>query len=162
MVNVVAGFSIGYERLMLNLNTSFGFGGVVTKTIAPDRMWQKGRDVKLNISDVSLGYKLLDSRAFLLMPFVGVARTVFTSKDKSSGAPPLKNISCSLIAGLSADVKVRRVMYPLGHLVLNGRQFTETALRFRLFCSNVEFTPDVKGYTINFSLGLSSYCRLLK
>jgi hypothetical protein len=161
MVNVVAGFSIGYERLMLNLNTSFGFGGVVTKTIAPDRMWQKGRDVKLNISDVSLGYKLVDSRAVLLMPFAGVARTTFTSKDKS-GSRPLKNISYSLVAGVTADFKVRRVLYPVGHLLLNGRQFTETALHIKAYCSPTEFTPEVKGYTINFSIGLSSYCRLLK
>src|SRR5690606_34595096 len=41
-INAVAGLTTGYRRLMVNINTSLGFGSVVLKTIAPNNMWQKG------------------------------------------------------------------------------------------------------------------------
>lgn len=150
--NILLGFDLAYRKSILYMNA----------TLATDRIrkdygsdsWMKGQRANVAILDISYGYALIDNTWLKLSPFAGLGLTEFTTPNKNEQGDDLRMDAVNLLFGLNTDFKLRTHISLLPSSLLSLKEKTETSVRARLYITRANYSADLQGYSINFTLGI--------
>lgn len=154
------GFDIAYRNFVLDIG-----GGLsntkVTKEYIEKNTWVDGTKTGLAILNAALAYNVHNGHRFKIAPFVGWGLLEFSNNNvPEEEKSDFTLVSYSLILGMNLDYKLRQ-RFKLNTL-LNSRDYSETNVRFRLSVLPVYFYPDLRGYSINLTLGFDIFAGKLK
>ncbi|MFC6860249.1 hypothetical protein [Zunongwangia atlantica] len=155
------GFDFSYKSSILYINMIIS-GGNVDQAYSGRTYWEEDLDYTLALLDFSYGYAIVDNPKLKIAPFAGLAITEFSEDDYDGDESDLIITDYNFLFGVNLDYKIRKRVNMVPSVFLSKREITETAIRSRLFVSRNDFHDDLSGYSINLSLGISWYFRLLK
>ena len=103
------GFELSVGRICLNYHLQSGTASVYHEFSLNNRVWPQRLDLDLGLNEFSIGYSLLDSRFFRLMPYMGIASFQLTPTEREKIRHiELENSRIKMAAyslGLTADFK---------------------------------------------------------
>ena len=155
------GFDFSYKNSILYVNMILS-GGNIDQAYSGRTYWEEDLDYSLALLDFSYGYAIVDNPKLKIAPFAGLAITEFSEDDYDGEENDLIITDYNLLLGLNVDYKIRKRLNTIPNVFLSRRDITETSIRSRLFVSRNDFYEDLSGYSINLSIGISWYFRLLK
>ncbi len=161
--DLIFGFDVAWGRITLFLNATLGFDKVKLD-YRPDLYWHKGQRTNVAIGEASLGYAVIDNKDFKLAPFAGYGFTEFshvTFVDKNRTQTDIQMSDGNIIFGVNADYK-RKTILTLAPSYFRRGERTVFSFRARLYVAKADYFADLKGYSINFSLGVCGFGNMLK
>lgn len=159
--NFMFGFDFAYKRSIFYLNATLG-RGKVTETYTYNDYWEKNRSVGLAVMDISYGYAFIDNSKFKLAPFAGFGITELSSGNDKDKDKNLRMVDYNVIFGLNADYKLRKRIN-LAYGSFSGiKEKVETSIRARLYVTRANFDPNLKGYSINLTVGICGFGNMIR
>jgi len=159
--NFMFGFDFAYKKSILYLNGTLA-GAKVRKDYISDKNWYEKQIANVAIIDISYGYAFLDNKKLKLTPFVGLGITELSGKNKDNIEDGLRFVDYNVIFGLNADYKLRTKINLIPDPYMGIKEKVETSIRTRLYVTKADYTPDLKGYSINFTIGLCGFGNMIR
>jgi hypothetical protein len=160
--NLLYGFDFGYRNLVLYLTASLNYNSVI-ENYEERNNWEKGTRTGIAIMESSFGYNIYDGNKFKVAPFAGIALIEISNREiKSDTANEFRMVDYyNAIAGLNLDFKLRKRFnfYPRGSAF---REYVETDIRVRLFVLPAYYYPDLKGYSVNLTIGMNGFLNFIR
>src|SRR5688572_3996549 len=159
-INATLGAEAGYKKLQLQLNTTYGFSEVRNAFIA-ERTWPDDIRVRVSSLEASLGYQLINSGKFNVIPFAGWSFIKFEGSDRTEVYKYHELTQHTYNAGICFDYKIRhRLNFVPGYF--RKAEAAETRIRTRLSFSPVNLNDQLQGNLISLSATLNFGGRTLK
>jgi len=160
--NLMYGFDFGYKKLVLFLTGSITWSSVI-KDYQEKNFWEKGTRAGVAIIEASVGYNILDGSKIKLAPFAGLSLIEISNREANEEeAMDFRMVDDNnLIAGLNLDYKLRKRFnfFPRGSAF---KEYVETDIRVRLYILPANYYPDLKGYSINLTIGMNGFANFLR
>lgn len=155
------GFDLAYKKSILYLNGALARGKVIKGYMSAEN-WYETQNVSLALLNVTYGYAFLDNKKIRLAPFAGFGVTELTGRSIDD----LRLVDGNVVFGINADYKLRTKIklirdIPIA-ILANSNEKVETSIRARLCVSKVNYTPDLNGYSINLTIGLSGFGNMIR
>ncbi len=152
------GFEFSYKNLFLSLNMSLTNSKLNRDIQHNAFLIPEGDKSTISLLNTSLGYPLYETNKFRILPFVGYGITAFGEvADEGDKDEITKGTT---FFGLNFDFKNRkRVNFT--PTIFNIREEGNTYIRARIFISNSNFNPTLKGYGIHIGIAYGLEARLL-
>ena len=160
-LSFVYGFDFAIKNSMLYLNGTLS-GGKVDKNYSGKTDWLEKQKYRLAIIDITYGYAIIDNAKFKLVPFAGLGITEFSDPDYDAEENDLRIVDYNIAFGINADYKIRQRLSTVPNLFFGHRDMLETSIRTRLYIAKNDFYTDLNGYSINLSIGVSWFGKMLK
>lgn len=162
---LVYGFDLKIKKFIIFANGVLG-GGKIKKDYSEGmKLWKNGERFDIAIVDLSCGYTLIDNSKHKISPFAGFGIVEYTSgrQDEKDNANKLRLTDYNLIAGLNYDYKFRKILKitPNAYFI-NYKELLELSIRTRLYVTPTTYYSDLKGMTINFSIGICGLGQRIK
>ena len=157
----VLGFNVNYKNSVLFFNSYMG-GSRVIKPYYGMGNWNKGQHTDIAIIDLSYGYYFINNQKLKLAPFAGLGITELVSRPANEFTEVSRLLDNSLLFGINCDYNLRRAVNFIPSTINEAKILTEINLRTRLFFTKPNYSDNLKGYTVNMSLGLSFNGNLIK
>jgi hypothetical protein len=157
--NLIFGFDFAYKKSILYLNATLT-GGKVRKDYLSDKNWYKKQNVTLAILDISYGYAFLDNRKIKLTPFAGFGIIELSGQNKDNEEDRLRFVNYNILFGINADYKLRTKIKFVQNFGIKEK--VETSIRARLYVSRANFAPNMKGFSINFTVGICGFGNMIR
>ncbi|MDH6312498.1 hypothetical protein M2137_001269 [Parabacteroides sp. PFB2-10] len=155
--NFMFGFDFAYKRSIFYLNGTLA-GGKVRKDYLSNDYWYEDQNFGLAVIDISYGYAFLDNKKFKLAPFAGLGITELSATNKNDKENGLRLVDYNVIFGLNADYKLRKKI----NLTSAIKEKVETSIRARLYVTRANFDPNLKGYSINLTVGICGFGNMIR
>jgi hypothetical protein len=154
--NVLYGFDVSYSKSMLYINATLA-GNSVRKDYYTDRIWYKDQRSLVAIIDISYGYELINNRNLKLVPFAGLGITELSGENQDDKNDPLRLVDYNILFGLNTDFKVRKVVKLVPNIYSGSKEYSEASIRTRLYISRADYFSDLRGFSINLSVGFGIF-----
>lgn len=152
------GFEFSYKNTFLLLNMSLT-NSKLNKTLQHNSFTiPKGKKSTITMFNAAFGHPVYETKKLKIMPFAGYGLTSFeeVSKDKNKGS----TVKGTSFFGFNIDFKNRKKVN-FSPTILNIREEGNSFVRARVFISNSNFNPNLKGYSINIGIAYGFEARLL-
>lgn len=154
------GFDLSYQKTLFFLNATLG-SATLKKNIDADPIWAKGERATLAIIDISVGYPVYEGRKFRVVPFVGGGVTEYSLLlDDKDAKSPVKS-DFNLLGGINVDYVLRKKI-TLTPDYMRGRAINNSSLRGRFYVTKANLAPEMKGYTLNLTVGWALYGNVIR
>ncbi len=158
------GFDMAFRRFMLNV------GGTIYRPAARrdlDFGPQTAADERLNFALIELtaGYILIDRPRWRLTPSAGLGISEFSPPAGNDNEAASAVVDFNLMCGFTLDYKLSRSLrlIPSPFALAGGvKEKSEFSVRFRAFLAPARFEDGLRGTSVNLSLGISGFGRLLR
>ena len=154
------GFDFFYNRVNLSLGGLLGWGGRYKQSIPRSGYhWNAGERMMGGNIEASLGYTVMDSQWWKLVPFAGVG-VGFIDYPSHPGDPNRKTDEIAgfrFQAGISADYKFSRIV----EFVQTLQGLSEFSVRSRLYVARTAFPSPAAAWSINFGISVNMSARFL-
>ncbi|MCD4695712.1 MAG: hypothetical protein K8S16_05665 [Bacteroidales bacterium] len=161
--NFSFGFDFAYKKAFFFLDGSLG-GSKVIKDYEDKNYWEKGVRSGLAIINLGLGYSVHDGHRLKIVPYA--AYSVFELSNNQAPEEERSDFvlvdDLNLSFGINLDYKLRQKFRLLPGFGMDTRDYTETNVRFRVSVVPVNIYPDLKGYSINFMIGMDVFGNQIK
>jgi hypothetical protein len=159
--NFLFGFDFAFKNSTIFMNGTLAWNRVRTNYFS-EVNWHAGRPAYIAIVDFSYGYALINNHNLKLSPFVGLGITEFSDQTGENTLNKIRMADHSVIFGLNVDYKLRtRInIHPL--LFMSAREQVVGSVRARLYVTRARYFDDLRGYTINLTLGFSGFGNLIR
>ena len=154
-------YFLAYKHKILFLNGTLA-GSDVKADYMADKNWYKGQRAHLAVIDVSLGYAFVDNAKLKLTPFAGLGITEFSGENKDMEEDELRIVDYNILFGLNADYKLNTRINTRPAYFSGLSESMETSVRARLYISKAHYYDDLKGYTINLTLGICGFGNIIR
>ena len=154
------GFDFCFNRVNLSVNGLLGWGGPLKQPLPRDGYrWNAGERMKGGNTEVSLGYTVLDSPRWKVVPFAGIG-VGFIDYPFHPGNQDKRMDEISgfrFQTGISADLKLFQIedFQALEDL-------SEFSLRSRLYVAHTSFPSPAPSWTVNVGLSVNMLAWILK
>jgi hypothetical protein len=162
--NFIFGFDVAYKDVTLFLCGTLG-SSKADQSYNGEINIPKGERAGVAIGDVSLGYPVLNKAKFKLMPFAGLGFLEYSEKPEPDETNYKSMAATGYLFGLNTDYKFRKGLSFFPETFFQKREYVEFTLRARLYVAHANLSPDMKGFSINLTLGLNmagNYIRISK
>jgi len=159
--NFIFGFDFTYKNSILYLNGTLA-GDKVKNDYISDNNWYKGQHSNVAIIDVSYGYAVFDNAKIKVSPFAGLGITEFTGENKDDNENGLRIVDYNVILGLNIDYKLRTRLNLVPNSYLGVKEKVETSIRTKFYITRANYFEDLKGYSINLTIGLSGFGNVIR
>ena len=156
MVELSLGFEFAFSRVLLTLGAAITPPVTLKQSFIHDwTKWDEGRKASIGSVGGTLGYILYDSQWWRVTPFAGVGAGFLELRGEETeedGTALLKDQIYGLrfLAGISTDLKCRRVISPPGFP--SREPLEEYSLRFRFYVAHTDYPVLGPNWSINFSI----------
>lgn len=152
------GFEFSYKKLFLALNMSLT-NSTLNKDLQDNTfLIPEGDKSTISLLNVSLGYPLYETNKFRILPFAGYGITALGEVVEEGDKDEITQ--GTTFFGLNFDFKNRkRVNFTPS--IFNIREEGNTYIRARIFISNSNFNPTLKGYGVHIGIAYGLEGRLL-
>lgn len=146
------GFDFGYNDFTLFLTATLA-GGRSKADYFGELEFLNNQRVNTAIGEAGLGYVILNTPRFRVTPYAGIGFLEY-SKPTVRGSKIYESmINTSFIFGLNSDFKFRKTLSLIPSPMFQAKEYVEYVIRARLYVAQANFSPDMKGYSINLTLG---------
>jgi len=159
--NIIFGFDFAYKKSILFLNGTIGFNKV-NKDYMSAITWNKGQRTNVAIADISYGYPLIDNKTIKLTPFAGLGVVELSEVKKNEEENELRIVDYNLIFGINTDFKLKTRLSFVPNPVLGVKEKLQTAIRARLYVAKANYYDNLKGCSVNLSLGFSGFGNMIR
>lgn len=160
--NIIYGFDFAYKKSNLFLNATLAWDKV-KKDYTSVPVWQMNQKVNVAIIEATYGYSLFENARFKICPFAGLGITELTEANKEKPENRLRMVDYNLIFGINTDFKIKTRLQLVPNPFFNGvKEKVETTIRTRLYVTNANYYSDLKGYSVNFTIGFCGLSNLIK
>lgn len=160
--NFTFGFDVEYQSTILYLNMLLGVNRVTSEFNENGFRWPQDTGTLMAAVDFSLGQSFIDDDYNKWTPFVGLGILEFTVPRQNREDESNRMVGYGLLMGLNYEYKFRRgvALAPSGNFAVRREQSVQN-IRFRLSTAWTNF-GNLKGFSINFSVGYSFQARNIK
>lgn len=157
-IAMALGFEFSYKKVFMGLNMSFTNSKLNTDLIDDSFMIPEGDKSTIGLLNGYFGYPVYETKKFRIMPFAGYGLTFLGEvgnqdiKQETSAA--------TSIFGVNFDFKNKKTVNFTPSL-FNIREEGNSYFRARIFMSNSNFNPNLKGYSLNIGLSYGIEGRFL-
>ena len=164
--NFAFGFDFSFRKHTLFLNGNLGWGSV-RQDYFLEHNWYSGQRINLAVLNIAYGYVLHDDGRFRVTPFVGFGVTELSKQQERNNTDDIPRLANgNVVFGVSADYRFRRKMVRLfpnsNPFSLGVREQMSASIRARLYVTRANFAPDMSGYAINFTVGVSGISNIIR
>lgn len=155
--NVSLGFEASFGRTELLLNATLG-GSKVKKDsfLIKKERWSKNDHLEFCQLNAALGFRILERAKWQLTPFIGYGITEISTIAGQNDEIKHRERTNGWMGGLSMDYKLRTNL-SLTPNYLKSKEYSTISLRARVYVAQADFSDELQGMTINFSLGASVF-----
>lgn len=152
------GFEFSYKKVFMGLNMSFTNSKLSTDLIDDSLMIPEGEKSTIGLLNGYFGYPVYETKKFRIVPFAGYGVTFFgevgdqDNKQETSAA--------TSIFGVNLDFKNKKTVN-FTPTFFDLREEGNSYFRARIFMSNSNFNPNLKGYSLNIGLSYGIEGRFL-
>lgn len=152
------GFEVSYRNVYAFINGGMSLGGI-RRSFDEESGWTKDKAYRYGMTDLSIGYAVLDWDPWKICPFVGYSISEISTSGLDDGERPSWS-KFNPIAGFDIDYKVFGDIFimPTTH----HQDYLEFNVKARLFVSYSEYDVNAKGCSIHFMIGVSVVKKPLK
>lgn len=160
-LGILYGFDFAFKKHLLLLNGNMAWNTLRKDFFSADQRFT-GEGAKVAILEAAYGYAALDKADFRLTPFAGLG-IVEVSKMSEDGEEELFGlVDYNFLLGLSLDYKLATRLTLFPHPYVGIREAVETVIRTRFFVAPVTYSTSMKGYSINLSVSIGGFSRLIR
>ncbi|MCH5327435.1 MAG: hypothetical protein J1E02_00305 [Coprobacter sp.] len=164
------GLDLAYKRAHLLLDMAAGTTRmrkdlpVTYDKGAGQTVWTKRLHPANSQLSATIGYEVLDTRHFSLMPFVGGAQTEYSRVLSQQGLDKINVYThdFNVTAGIIFDYRFATVVSLVPSFWFGHREMFTSSLRTRLYVNYGNYDFTLKGMQLGFSVSYSGLGRLLK
>jgi hypothetical protein len=157
-LNLAFGFDLAYQNYIFYLRGTLGFNSVKKEFQKDNKIWPKNLSTGLAIGDISFGYPIIDNNKNRITPFTGIGYIEFSSQNDDEKYKRYRIGKFTYIVGLNYDLKIKKTI----NLLSNYNEKNDWIIRSRLYFSYAKFNEQLKGSTINLTIGFGGFSRFLK
>ncbi|MGB1042719.1 MAG: hypothetical protein ACPGU6_04940 [Tenacibaculum sp.] len=143
------GFEFSYKKTFLLLNMSLTNSKLNNDLIDNDFLLNKGKRSSIAHLNLSLGYPVYENEKIKVLPFIGYGFTEFSEVGKEKSKQT--TLAGTSVLGLNIDFKNKKRVN-LTPNFFNIKEEGNSFIRTRVFLSNSNFNPNLKGYSINIGI----------
>jgi hypothetical protein len=147
---MVYGFDLSWDKYHLFLNATLGGNRQIASYSRGLNIWPANKGVSYAVGDVTYGYTVFNKGKWKIIPFGGFC---FTELNFDNLFLRLSNFN--FILGTTTDYKIAKNIQLVPNIISESREYSETSVRTRLYVTNASFYPDLKGLTVNLSVGVT-------
>ncbi len=152
--NFIYGFDLAYKNVTLFLCATLG-SSKANRSYNGEIIIPKDERAGVAIVDVSFGYPVVNNAKFKLMPFAGLGILEYSEKPEPDKTNYNSMVAPGFLFGLNTDYKISKTLYFIPRTFLQTREYTEFSVRARLYVAHANLSPDMKGFSINLTLGVN-------
>lgn len=160
--NFIFGFDFAYKNSIFYLNATLGGGKVKKDYISDKKSWYKGQRTSVAIADMSYGYALIDNTRTKLAPFAGLGITEIDRRNKDNPDNDISIVDYNLIFGLNVDYKLRTIFKLIPSPYFRVKEKVNSCIRTRLYVTRTNYYEDLKGYSINLTVGICGFGNMIR
>ncbi|HEX2396035.1 MAG TPA: hypothetical protein VHI78_11870 [Bacteroidales bacterium] len=159
--NLIFGFDLAYKKTVFYFNGTLG-SDKVRKDYSGNTEWLKAEHASMAIIELSVGYALIDNSKFKIAPFGGFAVLELSKRDDEQHKGNLNMESYQAIFGINTDFKYRTRISLVAGTFAGFKEKSEYSLRTRLYLARGNYYDDLKGFSINLSIGICGFGNVLR
>jgi len=152
--NFIYGFDLAYKDITLFLCATLG-SSKANRSYNGEIIIPKDERAGVAIVDVSFGYPVVNNAKFKIMPFAGLGILEYSEKPEPDKTNYNSMVAPGFLFGLNTDYKISKTLYFIPRTFLQTREYTEFSVRARLYVAHANLSPDMKGFSINLTLGVN-------
>lgn len=152
------GFEFSYKKIFMGLNMSLTNSKLNTDLIDDSLLINKEERASIGLLNSYFGYPIYDSNKFRIVPFAGYGVTFLGEAGNKDDKQ--ENYAGTSVFGVNLDFKNKKTIN-FTPTVFNMREEGNSYFRARIFMSNSNFNPTLKGYSIHIGLSYGIEGRLL-
>jgi hypothetical protein len=165
--NILFGLEASYDKAILFSDATLGFGIKNKKPyLAPDgKIWNNSKKYNFTILELGLGYAVYNSSKNTLIPYIGYSFSELLSVESDSKKMPEFRVNGSGICyGLIFDYSLYKFVNFTAQnpYLINYIEQNEYKIRTKLSVTPINFYQDLKGSSINLSVGFNFYGRRVR
>lgn len=149
------------KKSILFLNATLA-GNKVKKDYFSDKNWSEGQRTHVAIIDISYGYAFINSQKVKISPFAGLGITEFSEKSNGNPDEAERMVDSNFIFGINTDYKLKTRLKLVPDEMFGIKEKVETSIRARLYVTKADYSEDLRGYTMNFSVGLCGFGNFIR
>jgi hypothetical protein len=158
--NFTFGFEIAYGKSFFLMNGTLAGDKVLNEYISSGT-WDKGQTAAVAILDLSYGYSIPINPKIKITPFVGLGITEFNGVDYTTSTA-LRLVDYNASFGLNADYKLRTLLNLIPTPFWGVKEKLDASIRARIYVNRAKYFEDLRGYSINLSIGFSGFGNFLR
>lgn len=152
------GFEFSYKRLFMGFNMALTNSKLNEDIVHNAFLNEKGNKSTIANLNFTLGYPVYETDKFRVLPFVGYGMLALGEVNKEQNKDEITNGASFL--GVNFDFKNRKKVN-FTPSILNIREEGNSYIRAKIFMSNSNFNPNLKGYSINIGIAYGIEGRFL-
>lgn len=146
--NLVVGLDIQYNQFITNARINLGFGHSVRTPFEYDGYWKQNLPINVYLSELSIGYELVNNSTIKCYPFVGIASMNISPPQKEAEKPGNDvdlGFVFTTVIGANVDIKLSSGL-PGGYGITDqGFMY----LRLRLGFANPSYEQQISRFSGN-------------
>ncbi len=156
--NLAFGFDLAYLDCIFFLRATLGFCSVKKDIEYKNRQWPEKLSTGLAIGDLAIGYPLIDNKKSRIIPFAGINYINFSplSNQDKYEEHHIGKFAYSL--GLNYDYKLIKTI----NIMSTFNEKSAWFIRTRVYVSFVNYNDQLRGTSINFTVGFGGFVRFLR
>ena len=167
-VPVGLAFDLGFKDLLFDFRGNSGTGKTQKDLYINGRQWSEGENIESGLLEMTLGFKIFESRKIKITPFGGVSMNfILPPEEDIENNPQLKDVglesATTYTLGINLDYKFGGISFPYDSKTKIERNYWY--LRLRYGYSMPQFSANYSGFSGNFhyiTLGIGVWKRGVK
>ncbi|WP_339658841.1 hypothetical protein [uncultured Polaribacter sp.] len=143
------GFEFSYKKVFMGLNMNFTNSKLNTDLMDDSFIIPQGERSTIGLLNGYFGYPVYETKKFRIMPFAGYGLTFLSEAGNEDNKQ--ETSAATSIFGVNFDLKNKKTVNFTPSL-FDIREEGNSYFRARIFMSNSNFNPTLKGYSINIGL----------
>ncbi|SDR66446.1 hypothetical protein SAMN05216503_0163 [Polaribacter sp. KT25b] len=152
------GFEFSYKKVFMGLNMNFTNSKLNTDLIDDSFLITEGERSTIGLLNGYVGYPVYETKKFRIMPFAGYGLTFLSEAGNEDNKQ--ETSAATSVFGVNFDLKNKKKVNFTPSL-FDIREEGNSYFRARIFMSNSNFNPNLKGYSFNIGLYYGIEGRLL-
>ena len=167
-VPVGLAFDLGFKDLVFDFRGNSGTGKTQKDLYINGRQWSEGENIESGLLEMTLGFKIFESRMIKITPFGGISFDfILPPEDDIENNPQLKDVglesTTTYTLGINLDYKLVSTLFPYNSKTKIERNYWY--LRLRYGYNMPQFSENYSGFSGNFhyiTLGIGVWKRGVK
>ena len=167
-VPVGLAFDLGFKDLVFDFRGNSGTGKTQKDLYINGRQWSEGENIESGLLEMTLGFKIFESRKIKITPFGGVSMNfILPPEEDIENNPQLKDVglesATTYTLGINLDYKLGGISFPYDSKTKIERNYWY--LRLRYGYNMPQFSANYRGFSGNFhyiTLGIGVWKRGVK
>jgi hypothetical protein len=152
------GFEFSYRKVFMDMHMNFTNSKLNRDLIDNSLTLMKGERTTIGMLSLSFGYPIYETQKIRILPFAGYGVTFLSEAGQKENKTEIS--TGTSIFGLNFDFKNKKTVN-FTPTIFDLREAGNSYIRTRIFMTNANFNPTLKGYSLNVGIAYGIEGRFL-